>query len=135
MTLQPFTVDREDNGMPDAVELDSEQDQRAFRGWFTFLAEAQFFQREAARPAEINDCAALIRYAYREALKLHDEVWAKDAKLPLIRSVPALEKYNYPHTLLGPSLFRVKEGGFNVPMDDDIVVACLMTQGGEVKRK
>ena len=28
-----------------------------------------------------------------------------------------------------------KEGAFNVPMDDDIVAACLMTQGGEVKRK
>jgi H+-translocating NAD(P) transhydrogenase subunit alpha len=27
-----------------------------------------------------------------------------------------------------------KDGGFVVPMDDDIVVACLMTQGGEVKR-
>ena len=28
-----------------------------------------------------------------------------------------------------------QEGGFQVPMDDDIVVACLMTQSGEVKRK
>jgi NAD(P) transhydrogenase subunit alpha len=28
-----------------------------------------------------------------------------------------------------------KEGAFQVPMDDDIVAACLMTQGGEVKRK
>ena len=28
-----------------------------------------------------------------------------------------------------------KDSGFVVPMDDDIVVACLMTQGGEVKRK
>jgi H+-translocating NAD(P) transhydrogenase subunit alpha len=28
-----------------------------------------------------------------------------------------------------------KDGGFTVPMDDDIVVACLMTQGNEVKRK
>ena len=28
-----------------------------------------------------------------------------------------------------------KDAGFTVPMDDDIVVACLMTQGGEVKRK
>jgi NAD(P) transhydrogenase subunit alpha len=28
-----------------------------------------------------------------------------------------------------------KDGGFNVPMDDDIVAACLMTQSGEVKRK
>src|SRR5438105_5159081 len=32
-------------------------------------------------------------------------------------------------------LVLTKEGGFNVPMDDDIVVACLMTQNGEVKRK
>ncbi len=31
-------------------------------------------------------------------------------------------------------LVITKEGTFNVPMDDDIVVACLMTQGGEVKR-
>ncbi len=27
-----------------------------------------------------------------------------------------------------------KDGSLHVPMDDDIVVACLMTQGGEVKR-
>jgi H+-translocating NAD(P) transhydrogenase subunit alpha len=32
-------------------------------------------------------------------------------------------------------LVLTKEGTFHVPMDDDIVVACLMTQGGEVKRK
>ncbi|MEO6743572.1 MAG: Re/Si-specific NAD(P)(+) transhydrogenase subunit alpha [Caldimonas sp.] len=32
-------------------------------------------------------------------------------------------------------LVLTKEGGFAVPMDDDIVAACLMTQGGEVKRK
>lgn len=28
-----------------------------------------------------------------------------------------------------------KEGAFNVPMDDDIVAACLMTQSGQIKRK
>ena len=32
-------------------------------------------------------------------------------------------------------LVFTKEGSFHVPMDDDIVVACLMTQAGEVKRK
>jgi H+-translocating NAD(P) transhydrogenase subunit alpha len=32
-------------------------------------------------------------------------------------------------------LVITKEGAFNVPLDDDIVAACLMTQGGEVKRK
>jgi len=28
-----------------------------------------------------------------------------------------------------------KEGQFQVPLEDDIVAACLMTQGGEVKKK
>jgi H+-translocating NAD(P) transhydrogenase subunit alpha len=32
-------------------------------------------------------------------------------------------------------LVLTKDGGFNVPMDDDIVAACLMTRGGEVTRK
>jgi H+-translocating NAD(P) transhydrogenase subunit alpha len=32
-------------------------------------------------------------------------------------------------------LVITKEGGFNVPLDDDIVAACLMSQAGEVKRK
>ena len=31
-------------------------------------------------------------------------------------------------------LVITKEGTFHVPMDDDIVVACLMTQNNEVKR-
>ena len=32
-------------------------------------------------------------------------------------------------------LVTTKEAGFQLPMDDDIVVACLMTQDGEVKKK
>jgi H+-translocating NAD(P) transhydrogenase subunit alpha len=32
-------------------------------------------------------------------------------------------------------LIVTKEGALHVPMDDDIVAACLMTQSGEVKRK
>jgi H+-translocating NAD(P) transhydrogenase subunit alpha len=28
-----------------------------------------------------------------------------------------------------------KEGTLHVDMEDDIVAACLMTQGGEIKRK
>jgi NAD(P) transhydrogenase subunit alpha len=31
-------------------------------------------------------------------------------------------------------LVITKEGTFNVPMDDDIVAACLMTQNNEVKK-
>jgi NAD(P) transhydrogenase subunit alpha len=32
-------------------------------------------------------------------------------------------------------LVITKEGTFDVPADDDIVVACLMTRDGEVRRK
>ena len=32
-------------------------------------------------------------------------------------------------------LILPKEGGIKVDMEDDIVAACLMTQGGEIKRK
>jgi NAD(P) transhydrogenase subunit alpha len=32
-------------------------------------------------------------------------------------------------------LVLTKEGTFHVPMDDDIVVACLVSQGGQVTRK
>jgi NAD(P) transhydrogenase subunit alpha len=32
-------------------------------------------------------------------------------------------------------LIITKEGALQVDLEDDIVAACLMTQGGEVKRK
>jgi uncharacterized protein len=117
LTFQPYLVDREADGMPDAVELDSPADQQAFRQWFTFLAEAQFFQGTDARPAEIIDCAALIRYAYREALKSHDAAWAREAMLPLIRAIPSVQKYEYPYTLLRADLFRIKPGAFDAHVE------------------
>ncbi|MEO5923507.1 MAG: DUF1175 family protein [Bryobacteraceae bacterium] len=113
-TLQvtPYLEDREMDGMPDALRLDQDGDRAAFRRWFTFLAEAQYYQREKSLPAEINDCAALIRYAYREALREHDSAWAAAAKLPLLLAMDSVGKYQYPYTLLRASLFRVKPGAF-----------------------
>ena len=82
--------------------------------------------------------------------------WAPDPKHPLPRFSPPRR---VPHgvTLVGETnlpalvaadasalyasnvldflkLVLTKEGTFEVPMDDDIVVACLMTQDGPVKR-
>ncbi len=100
------------DGTPDFLRLEDPADERAFRAWFTFLAEMQFFQPAAARPAEISDCAALIRYAYREALRPHDGVWATAAHLPLAPALPSVAKYQYPYTPLGANLFRVTGGQF-----------------------
>lgn len=105
-------TDRNSDGTPDFLRLDDDHDRQAFRRWFTFLAEVQYFQAPQARPAEINDCAALIRYAYREALRNHDSAWAAGARLPLVPALDSIAKYEYPYTPLGPALFRVRSGPF-----------------------
>jgi hypothetical protein len=49
------------------VRLTDETDRDAFRSWFTFLADAQFY-----RPTpDVADCAGLVRHAVREALRAH----------------------------------------------------------------
>jgi uncharacterized protein YfaT (DUF1175 family) len=105
-------MDSAADGTPDFLRLDDADDQRAFRRWFTFLAETQYFETAGRRPAEIVDCAALIRYAYREALRAHDGNWATDAHLLVAPGIPSATKYQYPYTALGADLFRVKPGAF-----------------------
>jgi uncharacterized protein YfaT (DUF1175 family) len=119
LETQLDTEDSLEDGTPDCLRLDSEHDREAFRRWFTFLAEAQYVQQPASRPVEINDCAALIRYAYREALRSHVGGWAAEARLPVVQAFESVSKYEYPHTPLGPSLFRVRQGGFRATDLDD----------------
>ena len=56
------------------------------------LAEAQYFQPPAARPPEINDCAALIRYAYREALGTETVVHRRGGTVALKAVTEAIKK-------------------------------------------
>jgi uncharacterized protein YfaT (DUF1175 family) len=84
----------------DVPHLDGVADQRAFRSWFTFLAEVQAYAPPAA---EINDCAALVRYSYREALRRHDAQWATAINLPLVPSLPDVRAAVY------PARFRVSD--------------------------
>lgn len=70
--------------------LADESDRAAFRGWFALLSELQF-ERKAD---EVIDCAALVRFAYREALRPHTPEWARRVGLgvnppyPDVRSGP-----------------------------------------------
>jgi uncharacterized protein len=111
-------ADSAGDGTPDFLRLDDSDDQQAFRRWFTFLAEAQYFEAEERRPAEIVDCAALIRYAYREALRAHDGNWATEAHLAVVPGIASIVKYQYPYTPLGAGLFRVKSGVFHGDLTD-----------------
>jgi uncharacterized protein YfaT (DUF1175 family) len=109
LNAAPALADSFSDGTPDFLRLTTAPDQRAFREWFTLLAE-----RQALEPSgkEITDCAALLRFAYREALRRHDAAWVTSAKLG-DAPVPAdIAKYTYPHTPLGPDIFRTREGPF-----------------------
>jgi uncharacterized protein YfaT (DUF1175 family) len=100
------------DGTPDFLRLDRD-DERIFRRWFTFLAEAQYFQAPEARPVEIVDCAALIRYAYREALRVHDSRWAAGARVPLLNAADSISAWHYPDPRLGANLFRIVPGPYD----------------------
>ncbi len=99
------------DGTPDFLRLHDPADRLAFRRWFTFLAESQYFRGQAL-PLEIDDCAALLRFAYREALRLHDAAWAREMALPAPASASDIQQYQYPYTPLGARLFRVRGGSF-----------------------
>jgi uncharacterized protein YfaT (DUF1175 family) len=109
--LQPAMTDRFRDGTPDFLRLDSPTDRDAFRRWFSEIAEYQALRPGTELPAEIDDCAALIRYSYRNALRPHDAGWLKETGLAGVAG-GGIDKYAYPYTLLGASLFRVKPGGF-----------------------
>lgn len=96
------------DGIPDALRLHNASDVDAFRRWFTFLAEAQYYNNDKDRPTEITDCSSLLRYAYREALRQHDTAWVREARLPFVPALPSVEQYHYPRTPVGPNLFRVR---------------------------
>lgn len=105
-------LDSFSDGTPDFLRLGPD-DARIFRRWFTFLAEAQYFQPRESRPAEIVDCAALIRYAYREALRTHDSRWAAEAHVPLLNGADSVAAWNYPDKRLAANLFRVEPGPYS----------------------
>jgi uncharacterized protein YfaT (DUF1175 family) len=66
------------------VRLADETDRDAFRSWFTFLADAQFY-----RPtSDVTDCAGLVRHAVREALRAHTTEWLRLAALPAAAPFP-----------------------------------------------
>lgn len=60
------------------VRLTDEADRAAFRAWFALLADAQF-ERQTD---DVQDCAALVRHAVREALRAHTPEWVRRSGLP-----------------------------------------------------
>nr|HPK73066.1 DUF1175 family protein [Vicinamibacterales bacterium] len=89
------------------VRLADEADREAFRAWFTFLADAEFY-----RPTpDVADCAGLVRHAAREALRAHTPEWHRLAALPALAPFPDVRD----RPAGGPGglpLFRVAPGRY-----------------------
>lgn len=106
--------DLDTDGFPDACELDDETDRRNFRRWFVSIAESQLYKEDPAWRKDDHDCAGLIRFAYREALKQHDSKWLASKPFLVDAAIADVRKYNYPNVpLLQTKIFRTRGGNFS----------------------
>jgi len=105
--------DRWGDGFPEAVRLDRFEDRENFVRWLTFLAESQFYGQSAPAREEIQDCAALIRFAFRNALVAHSPAWRRTVALPREPGFGDIVKFAYPNWPLGRGLFRTRPGPFS----------------------
>jgi uncharacterized protein YfaT (DUF1175 family) len=108
---RPWT-DRFADGTPDFLRLSDPADQAAFRQWFTTIADYQAIRPRTEVPAEVTDCASLLRYSYREALKRHDDTWFLSTGIEVAALPGEIRAWRYPDTPLGAALFRVRPGSF-----------------------
>jgi uncharacterized protein len=109
---QDDAADAAGDGLPDWMPLHTDEDRRAFRGWFTELAERAAAMSPATLPAEVTDCASLLRYAYRESLVRHNDKWYAQFTAEQMPSLPSVRQWSYPNTPLGMGLFRTVRGSY-----------------------
>ena len=100
------------DGFPEAARLDRFEDREDFVRWLTFLAESQFYGQSASARAEVQDCAALIRFAFRNALVAHSPAWRRTVAPPYEPGFGDIVKFSYPNWPLGRGLFRTRPGPF-----------------------
>ena len=106
-------VDSDNDGIPDVVELRTYQDRDAFKRWFTAIAETQFYQLSDQWNAEQRDCAGLVRFATREALRKHDRIWFQKMGPNYETVAGDVGEFDLDHNPLGEKIFRTDFGSFD----------------------
>lgn len=110
-TLSP-ALDSDNDGIPDGAELRSYADRDAFRRWFTQIAELQYYHVSDQWNREQRDCAGLVRFAWREALRQHDRLWFQKMGPGYEAVAPDARSFNFADNPLGEKLFRIDFGQY-----------------------
>ncbi len=106
-------IDSDNDGVPDVAELRTFQDRDSFRRWFTAIAEIQFYQLSDQWNDEQRDCAGLVRFAIREALRRHDRVWFQKMGKGYETVAPDVAGFDLDRNPLGEKIFRADFGSFH----------------------
>lgn len=98
------------DGWPDRARLATAADREHFTRWLTYLAESLYYQPAPQAKEEVHDCAALIRYAYRNALLAHTAEWRRAQGLRVEPGFASITAFRYADWPLGHNLFRTAPG-------------------------
>ena len=105
------SADTDQDGFPDCAELLNEDSRKNFIARFVRIAETQFLKESPAWEKSQRDCAGLVRFAYRESLKLHDAAWTSKSGISETKDLPQITEFFYPDIpILGVKIFKINEG-------------------------
>jgi uncharacterized protein YfaT (DUF1175 family) len=111
-TVEERGGDSDDDGIPDREELRAFGDRENFRKWFTSIAEEQFYRPSREWNEDQRDCAGLVRFAWREALRAHDRAWLLRMGEGYDPVAPDVRAYTLERSPVGERLFRTAAGSF-----------------------
>jgi uncharacterized protein YfaT (DUF1175 family) len=104
--------DSDNDGFPDFAELRTFEDRESFRHWFTNIAETQFYQLSDQWKKDQRDCAGLVRFATREALRRHDRAWFQKMGPAYDSVAHDVMGFDLDNNQLGEKIFRAESGSF-----------------------
>ena len=113
--IQPIVeawADSDGDGIPDRAEMRSFEDRQNFSRWFAAIAEMQFYRISDEWNADQRDCAGLVRFAWREALRRHDRLWFQKMGAEYEPIAPDVRAFSLETNPLGSKLFRTDFGSF-----------------------
>lgn len=110
----PWSEDMNNDGLPDSIELHKIEDRQNFQAWFTDIAEMQFYRMSDAWNPDQRDCAGLVRFAIREALRTHDHAWFQKMGAGYQTVAPDVKAVKLDSNPVGEKLFRTDYGSFKV---------------------